>query len=265
MARENQEYVNTDREIWREREGDYYADSIHVTEQGGIGINCGGHVIVKPVREWHRLASALPTHPQDSGKHNELVERLEASADNMWLQGHHEWATLIREAASALARHDGATYESERAALVAEVGDCCKGSDPLCAGGCLVEKAIRKRTARHDGVRTEALEEAKRVGGIMANVCFNWKQSARFSNSERNMLAGLQHQWDAAICALQSHPLQGDMVMVPREPTEAMLRAIVIAYDDRDESDPAALSDARIIYKAMLAASAPTQQDSEKA
>jgi hypothetical protein len=48
--------LNTDREIWREREGDAYADSIHVTREGGIGINCGGHVFVLPVREWHRLA-----------------------------------------------------------------------------------------------------------------------------------------------------------------------------------------------------------------
>lgn len=49
---------NTDREIWRERPDDYYADSIHVTEGGGIGINCGGHVVVKPVREWHALGMA---------------------------------------------------------------------------------------------------------------------------------------------------------------------------------------------------------------
>lgn len=49
---------NTDREIWRERPDDYYADSIHVTEGGGIGINCGSMVIVMPVREWHALASA---------------------------------------------------------------------------------------------------------------------------------------------------------------------------------------------------------------
>ena len=48
--------VNTDREIYRERPDDYYADSIHVTEGGGIGINCGGMVYVKPLREWHRLA-----------------------------------------------------------------------------------------------------------------------------------------------------------------------------------------------------------------
>jgi hypothetical protein len=47
---------NTDRELWRERDGDAYADSVHVTTNGGIGINCGGQVIVRPIREWHRLA-----------------------------------------------------------------------------------------------------------------------------------------------------------------------------------------------------------------
>lgn len=48
--------VNTDRELWRERKGDFYADSVHVTTSGGIGIDCGGYVIVKTLREWHRLA-----------------------------------------------------------------------------------------------------------------------------------------------------------------------------------------------------------------
>lgn len=56
---------NTDRELWREREGDYYADSIHVTEHGGIGINCGGTVYVKPIREWHRLAGGKYEHKPD--------------------------------------------------------------------------------------------------------------------------------------------------------------------------------------------------------
>lgn len=56
-------FVNTDREIYRGPsraecgdEDRFYADSIHVTEAGGIGINCGGYVIVRPLREWHRLA-----------------------------------------------------------------------------------------------------------------------------------------------------------------------------------------------------------------
>jgi hypothetical protein len=52
---------NTDRKIWREREGDAYSDSIHVTAQGAIGIDCGGMVYVKPVREWHKLAAL--SHP----------------------------------------------------------------------------------------------------------------------------------------------------------------------------------------------------------
>lgn len=55
---------NTDRELWREREGDFYADSIHVTEGGGIGINCDGMVHVKPLREWHKLAGRRPFSDQ---------------------------------------------------------------------------------------------------------------------------------------------------------------------------------------------------------
>lgn len=50
---------NTDREIWREREGDYYADSIHVTKGGSVGINCGGHVIAQSLRDWHSSAAAI--------------------------------------------------------------------------------------------------------------------------------------------------------------------------------------------------------------
>jgi UDP-2,3-diacylglucosamine pyrophosphatase LpxH len=45
---------NTDKEIWREIIEDYYSDSIHVTETNGVGINCHGHVIVAPIREWHK-------------------------------------------------------------------------------------------------------------------------------------------------------------------------------------------------------------------
>jgi hypothetical protein len=60
---------NTDKEIWRGKSraecGDddrYYADSLFIPESDveALGINCGGHVIVKPIREWHRLALAAP-------------------------------------------------------------------------------------------------------------------------------------------------------------------------------------------------------------
>ena len=45
---------NTDRELWREPPGDYYSNSIHVTEHNGIGINCRGHVIVSNLETWHK-------------------------------------------------------------------------------------------------------------------------------------------------------------------------------------------------------------------
>jgi hypothetical protein len=53
---------NTDKELWRYDTEDEWSDSIHVTENGGIGINCGGHVIVLPIRAWHELAvkDAMP-------------------------------------------------------------------------------------------------------------------------------------------------------------------------------------------------------------
>jgi hypothetical protein len=49
---------NTDKELWREKDS-YYSDSIHVTEGNGIGINCGGHVIVAPVRRWHTVGKLI--------------------------------------------------------------------------------------------------------------------------------------------------------------------------------------------------------------
>lgn len=47
---------NTDRELWRERADDYYTPSIHVTQDGAIGINVGGSVIVQSLADWHAAA-----------------------------------------------------------------------------------------------------------------------------------------------------------------------------------------------------------------
>ncbi len=66
--------ANTDRELWRgpdESKGSYYADSIHVTEGGAIGIDVGGFVIVMPLRDWHALAVESAVNraiPLDVGK-----------------------------------------------------------------------------------------------------------------------------------------------------------------------------------------------------
>jgi hypothetical protein len=74
---------NTDREIWRgpdEGCGDYYADSIHVTKDGDIGINCGGTVIVLPVREWRKLADTRPSGGEAVAWDMVLVPRADVEA-----------------------------------------------------------------------------------------------------------------------------------------------------------------------------------------
>lgn len=54
---------NTDRHLWPPviEEGAPH-ETMHVTAGGGIGINIGGYVIVKPMREWHRLAAEPALH-----------------------------------------------------------------------------------------------------------------------------------------------------------------------------------------------------------
>ena len=55
----SEECLNTDKELWREKPGDYYSDSIHVTEKGSIGINCGGYVIVGRLQSWFEIANLI--------------------------------------------------------------------------------------------------------------------------------------------------------------------------------------------------------------
>lgn len=58
---EQQACQNNDKEIWRRRPGDFYSPSMHVTEGGGIGINCHGHVIVAPLERWHEAGDVMFT------------------------------------------------------------------------------------------------------------------------------------------------------------------------------------------------------------
>jgi len=53
---------NTDRELYREPDkgnGSFYSDSIFVTKEGGIGMNVGGYVMVRPIKEWHKAMKIL--------------------------------------------------------------------------------------------------------------------------------------------------------------------------------------------------------------
>lgn len=59
MAEEYPQAQNTDRELWREREGDFYSDRIFVTQNGAIGMDVGGRVITMPIRQWHEMATTV--------------------------------------------------------------------------------------------------------------------------------------------------------------------------------------------------------------
>lgn len=87
--------VNTDRELYREsghEAGDAYADSIFVTKEGGIGMRCGGFVIVKPIRAWFECAR---THPLAGGAVSEAM--VEDLAKAMCKIDDGDWETLMEE------------------------------------------------------------------------------------------------------------------------------------------------------------------------
>ena len=75
--------LNTDRELWREREGDYYSPSIFVTQAGSIGIDVGGFVIVRPIRVWHDHEQLLRSLPADWRKDSSLETWFPLTAEDI--------------------------------------------------------------------------------------------------------------------------------------------------------------------------------------
>lgn len=86
MSDEGKAAMNTDRELWREREGDFYASSIHVTQAGGVGINVGGTVIVKPLADWHALATPQ-VPPEDREGEARRIARVRAVGEGRTING----------------------------------------------------------------------------------------------------------------------------------------------------------------------------------
>ncbi|WP_139247696.1 hypothetical protein [Hyphomicrobium sp. CS1GBMeth3] len=73
--------MNTDRHLWPDVSEHADADSIHVTKDGGIGINVGGHVIVMPLRMWFSAALACQTH--DVADEIDRLRSLQAVPEDM--------------------------------------------------------------------------------------------------------------------------------------------------------------------------------------
>jgi hypothetical protein len=59
---------NTDKELWRTTEGDYYSKhKLYVTKSGGLTLCEVGHCITMPPGEWFKLASTRHPAPGASG------------------------------------------------------------------------------------------------------------------------------------------------------------------------------------------------------
>lgn len=102
-----------------------------------------------------------------------------------------------------------------------EMGDACVACEKYGSEKCVHTTPMRKKfdiqqvffdqavasiRREKDELRTQlaaALEREKRlktIGSLMANVCFNLKQKGvSFTDREREIMARLQHQWDAAL------------------------------------------------------------------
>jgi hypothetical protein len=96
-----------------------------------------------------------------SGKVYRATERI-----NGWLR-----AASLQDSTPVAAP---ATADDIRKEMVAKYGDCCKGGDPFCAGGCLVEKAIRRDSATApqatDDEDVSLLDALKHGNGLIAEV-----------------------------------------------------------------------------------------------
>lgn len=91
-----------DKEIWRSADG---SDRVMVTESGSIGIGYNGEMFIKPIEQWHALASATLraalVPPADDeveairARHEAADRKEHPSEDTLW-QAHADRATLLR-------------------------------------------------------------------------------------------------------------------------------------------------------------------------
>lgn len=135
--------ANTDRLLWRGRHenGDYYADSVSLTEGDGIALQSGSTVIVLPIKEWMRAASRSIAEPEIA----ELVRwirahKLEGRADDN--KKYERAADLIWSLAARLADQDRAL-----SAIVMGNDDACAPTEAARIAG-EAQKRHMARAAR---------------------------------------------------------------------------------------------------------------------
>lgn len=90
---------NTDKHLWPPTaKYDAPHESIHVTAQGGIGINVAGCVYVKTLREWHNLAGgteAFSIRNRSSNLDSQLRAALQLASDHAIQSTHYNDQFMI--------------------------------------------------------------------------------------------------------------------------------------------------------------------------
>lgn len=153
---EGQARENTDRHLWPQvtEFGQPY-EAIFVTKDGGIGINVQGNVIVKPLREWHRLAGGTPGRSigEEQRPSNQKISEERLRNTRAWaaarlgqmsgaevivgaidelLQMREDWTTIC-EAADAMPADEPPAAHAEYTMDIGEAGEAylkARGFDP---------------------------------------------------------------------------------------------------------------------------------------
>jgi hypothetical protein len=138
MASEPQDggpVVNTDRHLWPDvSDPGAIRESIFVTAEGGIGINVGGYIYVKPLREWHNLAGGttafLPVpDPPEVIPSNEETQAKDAQIER-FAETLSEAYGLLERAHSILSIREGAMKTAKCQALLGHIARFMDGFPP---------------------------------------------------------------------------------------------------------------------------------------
>jgi len=109
--------------------------------------------VANRVRFYLRRVTDYAMHDLEPVRYMHIEADVSALAEILRREQEYPWHVVGVELVEDIGGGDRGlpTRESERARLVAEVGECCRGTDPLCAAGCLVEAALRQRLVDKEG------------------------------------------------------------------------------------------------------------------
>jgi hypothetical protein len=176
-------------------------------------------------------------------------------------------ADLRASHAAVPASEPVATFDTERASMVAKFGDCCNGGDPMCAGGCLVVKAIRRAAPLPAApAPTEQAGELPPNGLIVPNL----RQAQRHLASIKKVIDDSDGSLYLSLLLDDDIEMLGNYLAARQAPTEAPKESLSEAQLDHIArsyfAEPHAQENAKnAIHDAFLEVrQAPASRDAER-